>query len=681
MMHFTNKPSANASSPSKNNKEGSSTPAETMKLLPGKLAKKVKRQIRRLSSPFHHVTLPKHSASPRDALVVSSLALISSPSTVFPSIDVVRDFHPPPITLPASTRSGYSEDTFTRSDKYVKELDLERASSRSSVLSSDHHLSSDHNDSSASSIASTVDMSVEPRFAAEESSDHTMPQVPPVAEARAEEHASQTSSDSEEQEETDELSSNPATPEPMFTSPPTVYIEPEVPDPFLIDDEGDALSEDDQQDSSAAVSESHLSAAHDIPLTVTPPPPSAASVAIPSPLLSANLNKDVPPPPASSSSDEEEEEPDLYLPGLIVPTMFLPIPNTDPLTTLLTKYIYPPEKRPVRDLTGEWQRSDFHTLVMTNSWRALARMARDRIITSDPSDLTQILGLWHLRLSCLAHLRLFNQTSAECTNLFVVLNAIEPPEARAYVFDRTLPFELEVMQTRLKYWAGDHMGYLDALNALLRKCRTKARQAGSDETVLSMWKERGARISLIIASQLVEMKEFTAAARLLEPLCTQTNGTTNPPLRSAVARIYLQGGNLDMAAKHFAQVAADHASDEPLKQMNAAIMASAQGDWTTASETLKAILEKDAENYAAVNNLSVALLSQGKLKEGIDVLEAALKASPSSVVVAEPFLFNLSTLYELRSTSGVEKKRDLLVEVAQWSGDGLRATCLKLPAN
>ena len=38
-----------------------------------------------------------------------------------------------------------------------------------------------------------------------------------------------------------------------------------------------------------------------------------------------------------------------------------------------------------------------------------------------------------------------------------------------------------------------------------------------------------------------------------------------------------------------------------------------------------------------MNNLSVALLSQGKVQEGIKVLEDALAASPSSVVVAEPF--------------------------------------------
>jgi len=64
------------------------------------------------------------------------------------------------------------------------------------------------------------------------------------------------------------------------------------------------------------------------------------------------------------------------------------------------------------------------------------------------------------------------------------------------------------MYTRLKYWAADHMGYLDALAALLKKCRMKSRAASSatDETVVPMWKERGARVSLIMASQMVEMK-------------------------------------------------------------------------------------------------------------------------------------------------------------------------------
>ncbi|KAF8906282.1 hypothetical protein CPB84DRAFT_1813897 [Gymnopilus junonius] len=590
-----------------------------------KVVKKVKQQFMRLDEMLHHVTHTKHPERLRTVSFSSSVSSSSPPP-------IVHAFVPP--SSPSIFHSKFHTEPDIRS--------IDRTSGSCSVHS------------------------------------ELQPAVPPSS---AEFGLLSPIMDEEQLSEPSTVEEEPSNSEPMFTSPPTVYVEPEAPDPFLIDEEGDALSDDEQdkQGSSAPISQD-VSPAHNVPLDLPTPSPQPVTQLLPPVSPVPNLNKDVPPPPSSDSDLDEEEVPDIYVPHLIVPAMFLPIPNTDPLTTLLNKYIHPPERRPTRDLAGEWQRSDFHTLVMGNSWRALARMARDRLVTSDPSDLSLILGLWHLRLSCLARLRLFNQTSAECTNLFTVLNAIDPPEAREYVFERILPFELEVMQTRLKYWAGDHMGYLDALSALLKKCRTKCRQSGNDQTLVPMWKERGARVCLIIASQMVEMKEISAAVKLLEPLCKQGD-VSSPSLRSAVARIYLQGGYLDMASKHFALVEADPAADEFQKIMNAAVLASAQGEWSEAADKFKEISEKDANNFVAVNDLSVALLSQGKVKEGIQVLEVALRASPSSVVVAEPFLFNLSTLYELQSSRGFEKKKELLVEVAKWSGDGLRTNCLKMPSN
>ena len=52
------------------------------------------------------------------------------------------------------------------------------------------------------------------------------------------------------------------------------------------------------------------------------------------------------------------------------------------------------------------------------------------------------------------------------------------------------------------------MGYLDALAALLKRCKLQARDAQRrrDSTGSEMWKERGARVCLILASQLIEMK-------------------------------------------------------------------------------------------------------------------------------------------------------------------------------
>jgi hypothetical protein len=153
-------------------------------------------------------------------------------------------------------------------------------------------------------------------------------------------------------------------------------------------------------------------------------------------------------------------------------------------------------------------------------------MARDRIVQADPEDLSLVLNvriyppssdisatsctdpptqLWSLRLSSLARLRLFNQASAEATNLFGALAGIAPPSARAHVLEHVLPFELDVIHARVRYWAGDAHGYADALGAILRRCRRRARGARVDAD-RHMWIERGGRVGLIAASHFIEIK-------------------------------------------------------------------------------------------------------------------------------------------------------------------------------
>ena len=52
------------------------------------------------------------------------------------------------------------------------------------------------------------------------------------------------------------------------------------------------------------------------------------------------------------------------------------------------------------------------------------------------------------------------------------------------------------------------MAYLDALVILLKRCKQRARQMArkKDQVANGMWKERGSRLCLILASQLIEMK-------------------------------------------------------------------------------------------------------------------------------------------------------------------------------
>ena len=64
----------------------------------------------------------------------------------------------------------------------------------------------------------------------------------------------------------------------------------------------------------------------------------------------------------------------------------------------------------------------------------------------------------------------------------------------------------------------------------------------------------------------------------------------------------MQSGEIKKAAKHFAVVAQDVAASQEMKDMNASLLASAEGDWATASSLLQSVVERDVENL--VVNLS-----------------------------------------------------------------------------
>ena len=60
--------------------------------------------------------------------------------------------------------------------------------------------------------------------------------------------------------------------------------------------------------------------------------------------------------------------------------------------------------------------------------------------------------------------------------------------------------------------------------------------------------------------------------------------------------MYLQSGQIDEADAHFAVVAAFASMPEPTKALNAAFVASARGDWDTAGEVLRGLVEEEDGN-------------------------------------------------------------------------------------
>ncbi|KAF8673470.1 kinetochore assembly [Rhizoctonia solani] len=358
---------------------------------------------------------------------------------------------------------------------------------------------------------------------------------------------------------------------------------------------------------------------------------------------------------------------EIVIEGLNHPTLFLPLPTTDPLNALLSKHI-PAEARPHRDLVGRYEEQTLETLVdtqMSNSWRALARMAKDRIVATPSADTTLVLDLWSLRLTSLARMRLFNQATAECSNLYSVLNAISPPSVRRQI----VPYELDVFYARTIYWSGDLKGYLDELTRLIRLCKSMARR---DEKPGSwgIWTERGMRTGMMVVTQLIEMQDYPGALSILRPLAIAPKAPSE--IRFALARIMMEAGDTKSVKLTLEGVETD--------AITQALEAAMLGRWEEAEEMLRKAHEDEKENGVVINNLAVVLLACGKLDEAIALLESMLKVSPASFVAVEPFLYNLATLYELRSNAAADRKRNMLREVAQWGGDGIKTSALKLPS-
>ena len=169
----------------------------------------------------------------------------------------------------------------------------------------------------------------------------------------------------------------------------SVYIPPpaatDAPDPFQLDDPDDPISDEEEEPTTPVPPQGTASPPTQVllhaglpqdpePTPFTPAPPAPAALAKPQPAL-----------PESDVDHGEEEDTALYIPGLVVPGLFLPTPNvcvlpftthtplnmlsqTDTLNTLLTKYVPDPNQRPPRDTSGEWTTKDFHSLVVSHSF-------------------------------------------------------------------------------------------------------------------------------------------------------------------------------------------------------------------------------------------------------------------------------------------------------------------------
>ncbi|KDN53237.1 hypothetical protein K437DRAFT_292434 [Tilletiaria anomala UBC 951] len=301
------------------------------------------------------------------------------------------------------------------------------------------------------------------------------------------------------------------------------------------------------------------------------------------------------------------------------------------------------------------------------------------------------------------------------------------PQQRTLVDSPIVPFALQVLRAKQPRLHGEHAIALDRCSALLRKCQGTARRfataaekcEGDARTTCQkcqvMWNDRASRVTLITASLLVEIKDYRSAINVLAPLLSSASPASQDPyFLSGIGRMYLQCGMLQFARQTFqrcSKVAQDSLSKvdtvpprlmeedsaaapamkraTQLRAMLAtdqALLHVAHGEFKQAEEALRPLFPSDwrlagQHNLDLANqlsNLAVILFYQGQLEEPVEMLETLLRDGPSAISTTDSLIFNLVTFHELGRDDSIMDKRRILLEVAQWAGEGISTSALKL---
>jgi len=372
-------------------------------------------------------------------------------------------------------------------------------------------------------------------------------------------------------------------------------------------------------------------------------------------------------------------------------TLFYDIPMTDALSDLIEKHV-PPEKRPRRDSieladVEKMKTSDaLQDLVNRKSWRAVARFARNRIVQTNPSHLAEILQLWYVRLQALVNLRLYQLALAELDKLGDLNRQEYTYEYHQGLFPgmsgMMIPFELRVLWANLPGWMKHQNTSIERITLLALECQ-KIQQGNAKED-MTVWKKREVSLYIMLANFLLEIKDFPLTISVMSKIVRTFSSEEKPDadVVCSLGRLYLQLGNIQEAKKVF-KALDGQADNDPsihrLVKMNTALCHIAAADWKLAKDNLQVIVDANPSDFEAVNNLGVCLLYLGELDAAIAMMENLIStAKDQAHRLMEQAVFNLCTLYELRSDTAMEKKVAKLQQLHAYVGDAFHVESFKI---
>ncbi|KAF9354624.1 Trafficking protein particle complex subunit 12 [Mortierella sp. AD094] len=386
---------------------------------------------------------------------------------------------------------------------------------------------------------------------------------------------------------------------------------------------------------------------------------------------------------------------------------------TDAMNDIMVKHI-PTEQRVLRDwraLTEAEQRQAsraeiLHELTINNSWRAMTRYTRSQILATPPERIPELVNLWYARLLALVKIGQYEMAQAELEQLGDLWgpqyryenypsdmfpgNEFQTKEQQrnsAMKRGSMVPFELFILKARLQGYLGDSYEAIDQLYSLIMHCKKFGAicRVNEDSIGAQQWHDLTGQLHLMILNYLVELNDYPSATKHGRDLAKTYPQDIN--FHSGLGRLYLQLGDIERAEEVFRgveEMVKNHNSETEKAHfrlqlsMNRALLAVTQGQWQVAKSAFEDVLVQEPENLAASNNLVVCELYAGQLNEAIPRLERLMFAYPTSAGTSEPLVFNMATLYELRTEGSLRKKQQMMVEVCKWAGDQFNVGVFKV---
>ncbi|THZ57623.1 hypothetical protein D6C85_10411, partial [Aureobasidium pullulans] len=406
--------------------------------------------------------------------------------------------------------------------------------------------------------------------------------------------------------------------------------------------------------------------------TALPPSPAPSPMPIrtaspASSLLSPVQQNRLPTRTRSKSPASRTIQLDLSL--LLRPSLYAPVPTTQIATPFLDT-----SHQPAPD-------TDLETLLSHRRFIHAADKATD-ILTSgsiSPSNTQQILQLLYTRFACLVLCNQSTLAAKEAKPLSDLLARESSTYTRPHreIFLEQIPWPLRLLLLKLQVLgtADAHRRAIMGLYALSSECRTLAQKARveKDEEAFKMWKTRLSDLGIRVAGELVEMGELETARRHLATLEPEPAITEAEMLEMCIRKtlLLLKIGDTQAAEECLATTTASTSSeshtdlDENLliqRQVLSALTALSTSNYTSAVTQLQSLNSTYPSNPLILHNLAIANIYSNNVSTASSILESLVSESE---IVFPTLLFNLSTVFELRTERARERKLGLVDTVVE----------------